>query len=138
MRSAPAVAFDYRPSRRALALFHGFAVAACAAPWFSALPVAVQMTVSCSAAVIAIVESKAFRKPEFRRVAHTASGWRLVDEAGTEHAVDLVSHRRAAGCLALLFRDNARRRFPVVLTCDNIDSDTRRALIVLLARADLS
>jgi toxin CptA len=138
MKSAPTIAFDYRPSRwiavAAIAVF----VVALAAPWLANLPLVVQVGVSLVVAVHGVVALRRFLAAPFGRVACRASGWTLVDGLQIEHAATLRSHMAIGAWIVLDFRLDRRRRFRAVIGPDNLDSDTRRRLILLLSRAEIA
>lgn len=136
MKSAPAIAFDYRPSRAVAAATLAIVVLAAFAPWASALPPAWRLVVSVAAAASGAFALRRMLRPAFRRVAWRPSGWVLVDRDGREHAALLESHARLGGLLALRYRHGPRARCRLVLAPDNLDADTRRRLVLLLARGD--
>lgn len=137
MKSAPAIAFDYRPSRALAAATLALVVLAALAPWASALPPAWRLAVSVAAAVSGALALRRALRPAVRRVAWRSSGWVLVDRDGREHAALLESHARLGSLLVLRYRHGPRARCRVVLAPDNLDADTRRRLVLLLARADV-
>jgi hypothetical protein len=137
MRSAPAIAFDYRPSAAIAALVGVVAAAAAVAPWFSALPFAAKIVVSLLALAYGIVAVRRFLCAPFRRIAYRVSGWTLVDTTGAELAAVLASHACYGTWVALDFRLAGRRRFRTLVGSGNVDAETRRRLIVLLARAEV-
>ena len=138
MRSAPAIAFDYRASPLlALAVGAGM-LAAIVAPWLSRLPAGACAAISLIGLVAGVASIARFERAAFRRIALRASGWTLVDAAGVEHTANLVAHARLGTWLVLDFRSANRRRFRAVLGPDNIDADTRRRLILLLSRAEVA
>jgi toxin CptA len=138
MRSAPSIAFDYRPSRWIASTAAAISFAAVAAPWFSGLPVSAQAVLSLAALVMGVFALRNFSQAKFRRVAFQASGWKLVDSAGIEHLAELASHLSFGTWLALDFRCAGRRRFHAVLGPDNFDTETRRRLILLLSRGEVA
>jgi toxin CptA len=138
MRSAPSIAFDYRPSRWIACATAAISVAACVAPWFGQLPVGVQGVVSLGALAIGIVALRNFLHARFRRIAFRASAWKLVRTDGGDVPAELASHVCLGAWLSLDFRCAGRRRFRVVLGPDNIDTETRRRLILLLSRAEVA
>lgn len=138
MKSAPTIAFDVRPSRWIGAAAGFVAALAAVAPWLSALP-----AVACAAVSLAVLAAAAralhqHTRPRFVRVAWRASGWSLIDRAGNERAALLVSQAHLGALLALGFREGPRNRFRIVLAPDNLDRQTRRRLILLLARAEVA
>jgi len=138
VKSAPTIAFDYRPSRWIGSAAGLAAVLAAAAPWLSSLPVIACAAVSLIALAAGAQALRQHARPRFVRVAWRASGWSLVDRAGNEHAALLVSHAHLGALLALGFRDGVRSYFRIVLAPDNLDAQTRRRLILLLARAEVA
>lgn len=138
MKSAPTIAFDYRPSRGITIVASIVLIAAVAAPWLSGLPSSAGIALSLAALVVGIAALKRFTHAAYRRIAYQASGWKLVDVDEAEHAVDLRAHTRLGSWLVLDFRNAGRRRFRAVLGPDNVDAETRRRLILLLARAEVA
>jgi hypothetical protein len=138
MRSAPAIAFDYRASQTlALAAAAGV-LAAIVAPWLSRLPASACAVVSLAALIAGVASLARFERAAFRRIALRASGWTLVDRAGAENTAELVAHVHLGAWLVLDFRGAGRGRFRAVVGPDNIDADTRRRLILLLSRAEVA
>jgi hypothetical protein len=137
MKSAPAIAFDYRPSAAIAALVTALVGAAALAPWVSALPLFAKIALSLPVLACGVVAIRRFVRARFRRIAYRASGWVLVDAAGAEHAALLASHARYGAWIALDFRLDGRDRFRALVGPDNADAETRRRLIVLLSRAEV-
>lgn len=137
MKSAPAIAFDFRPSRIVLAPAAAVVALATAAPWFTRFSAPVCAMLSLAACGFGAWALWRFLHPPFQRVAWRASGWTLVDAAGNEHAALLESHARLGTLLALGFRYGAHVRCRLVLAPDNAAADTRRRLILLLGRAEV-
>jgi len=137
MRSAPSIAFDYRPAATLVALAGAIVVLALAAPWLSALPGYGKAAVSLTAAAYGIVTLRRFVRARFVRIAYRATGWVLVAESGTEHAAFLASHARYGHWIALDFRPDGRRCFHALVGPGNADAETRRRLILLLSRAEV-
>ncbi|MBS0567472.1 MAG: hypothetical protein JSS59_08695 [Proteobacteria bacterium] len=137
MKSVPAIAFDYRPSRwllLALALIATFALAAIALcglnPW-------IKLALAASTLAYALHSSWRFRHPPFAHVMwHSAGHWRLRDAAGSEQIGEL-DHAVVLGALIVLtLRVDPKRVCSFVLLPDNVDEEIRRRLRVRLARAD--
>jgi len=137
MKSAPSIAFDYRPASAIVALTGALVAAAVSAPWLSATPIAAKAAVSIAALGYGVVALRRFVRAEFGRVAYRASGWVLVDRSGAEHAASLASHARYGNWIALAFRLDGRRGFRALIGPGNADAETRRRLIVLLSRAEV-
>lgn len=138
MKSAPTIAFDYRPPRAIAIVSSVVVIAAALAPWFSGLPWSARVALSLTALIVGVSALKRFTHAAFRRIAYQASGWKLVDIDQAEHAVDLTAHVRLGSWLVLDFRSARDRRFRAVLGPDNVDAETRRRLILLLARAEVA
>ena len=137
MKSAPSIAFDYRPARAIAALAGALVVAAAASAWPSALPAFAKVALSIAATGYGIAALHRFVRADFRRIAYRASGWVLVDGTGSEHAVALASHTRHGAWIALDFRLDGGRRFRALIGPGNADAETRRRLILLLSRAEV-
>ena len=138
MKSAPAIAFDYRPSRQLGAAGLALAAIAVLAPWFTGLPWWQRALVSIAALAFAAHSFSRFMRPPYQRIAWRASGWTLVEPTGAERAADLCRHARFGAWLVLLdFRHGPGAHFHAVIAPDNLDADTRRRLILLLRRADV-
>lgn len=138
MKSAPTIAFDYRPSRQLGVAGLALAAVAVLACWLAGLPWWLRLSASLAALAFAAHVFPRFLRPRFRRIAWRSSGWTLVDANGHEHTADLCRHMRfGAWLLALEFRHGPRSRFHAVIAPDNVDADTRRRLILLLKRADV-
>ncbi|MGH8172468.1 MAG: protein YgfX [Rhodanobacteraceae bacterium] len=138
MKSASAIAFDHRPSRLIALAAGAIVYAAVAAPWFSGLPVGVRVALSLVAGAVGIFLVRRFLKSPIRRIAYRASGWVLVDCGDREHAALLRSHACLGPWVSLDFERDRARRFRAMLGPDNLDTETRRRLVVLLARAEVA
>jgi toxin CptA len=138
VKSAPTIAFDYRPSRGIAIAATVVVMAAVMAPWFTGLHWSVALALSTAALIIGMAALKRFTHTAFRRIAYQASGWKLVDADEVEYAVDLMAHTRLGIWLVLDFRQARDHRFRAVLGPDNVDAETRRRLILLLARAEVA
>ena len=133
MKSAPAIAFDYAPSRLILAgvlLLSAFAALAVIA---SGLAIELRAFLAILALAYAGYAAKTFSTSPIIRIAHGEAGWLLVDRSGDEKAVELHHHVRRGSLLVLEFSAPAERVRRFVLTPDNIDAETRRGLLLVLA-----
>lgn len=112
--------------------------AALLAPRLSGWPFWTRAAVSLVAAGFGA--SALFRhwRPPFRRIAYEAAGWMLIGMDGQEHAVLLASHVHLGALLAMDFQHGSRAHFRAVFAPDNLDPDTRRRLILMLARAEVA
>lgn len=136
MKSAPTIAFDYRPSRIVAIVAVAIVLLALAASLLSGLPVALRMVLATLALLAGAASIARFLHPRLRRVTHGATGWQLVDDDAAQEAM-LVSHARIGSWLALSWRIAGGARRHAVLAPDNIDADTRRRVALLLLRADV-
>ncbi|MBN8727379.1 MAG: hypothetical protein J0H15_06700 [Xanthomonadales bacterium] len=138
MKSAPPIAFDYRPSRRIAAAALALAALALACATLNDLPAGLRLLLVPALLAAVAVGLWRFLHPPFRRVAWGGSGWLLIDRQGDAHAATLVGQRRLGNLLALDFRCPTRAPFRPLLASDNLDADTRRRLVLTLARADIA
>ncbi|HEU4664248.1 MAG TPA: protein YgfX [Dokdonella sp.] len=136
MRSAPSIAFDYRPSAVVAAAAVVLTVAAALSPWPSGAPPWLRLLLSLLALGGGAIGLRRFLRPPFRRIVRRASGWRLVDRDDREQAAVLHAHRQLGALLVLDWRCAPRAHFRVLLAPDNLDADTRRRLVLLLARGE--
>ena len=134
MRSAPAIAFDYRPSRRLALVSGAVALLAVVAVAASGLPDGLRVALVVAVPIHAAWVLRRFLAPPWVRVAHDAAGWRLVDRANEAVTTVLAGHVERGPLLVLEFRTPDRPRFHCVLTPDVLDADTRRRLRLVLAR----
>ncbi|MBX3700876.1 MAG: hypothetical protein KF903_07770 [Dokdonella sp.] len=132
MKSAPTIAFDYAPSRRLFAALALVTALATLAPWLSALGWPACVTLDMLVLGGAATAAGRLRRPRFRRIAHQAAGWVLLDRDGGERLAGLVDWRQLGDMVTLDWRVDRRRRFRIVLAPDNLDADTRRRLVLLL------
>jgi hypothetical protein len=136
MKSAPSIAFDYRPSRVITLASVAVAIVAVLAPWLSGSPLLARIALSLLAIAFAMRAIRAHARPAFRRIVRRASGWCLVDRDGREWPAILLSHRRLGALLMLEWRHGPRARFRALIAPDNLHADTRRRLVLLLARGE--
>lgn len=134
MKSAPTIAFEYRPSRRVLCVLVLVAVLAGTAPWLSALPWMACLAATLAICAVALQAGHGFMHPPIARIAHRGDGWVLIDAQGNEQGAQLRGHRHLGTLITLDWRCAGGARMRAVLAGDNLDADTRRRLIVLLRR----
>jgi hypothetical protein len=136
MKSAPAIALDYRPSRLLAMAMATMTAAAIAAALLSGLTLPWQLLL----ALLAVVSGGfiVFRHlhPRFVRIAHGAGGWILVDGEGREHPVGLRAHVERGGLLVLEFGAESMPRTRFILARDNCSADLRRRLLLVLAAGE--
>lgn len=134
MRSAPALAFEYRPSRPA-GIVAGLAVLlALLAPWLSALPAGAAALTSVLLAIPAVATLLRHFLPNWCTISHGEAGWALRDRDGQEVPAQLLGSVHAGPLLTLSLRPSGRRPFHALFAWGNIDPQVRRELILLLAR----
>lgn len=133
MKSAPTISFDYRPSR-AVAIVAAIVVAgALVAPLLSGLPLAVRVGLALLALVAGLASLARFLRPRLCTITHGAAGWQLL-AGDTLHGATLVSHARLGAFVAVSWQLEGGGRRHAVLAPDNVDADTRRRVVLLLAR----
>lgn len=137
MKSALAIAFDYRPSRLVAAAAALVCIVAALAPWLSGLSLPLRAGLSLAALALGGAAIRRFLRAPFRRIALRSSGWLLIDASGREQPARLASHARLGAFLVLDFRPASRGRFRALLAPDNSDADTRRRLVPMLARGEV-
>jgi len=137
MKSAPTIAFDYRPSRWITGAIALMMLAAAGAPWMSALPANAALLVTTLAFVLGVSAIRVFSRPPFVRIAFRDSGWSLVDRGGVEREAILDAHARLGPLVSLGLRYSPASHFRMVVGPDNLDAPTRRRLILLLSRAEI-
>lgn len=137
MKSVPAIAFDYRPSRwllLALAVITALALVAIALcgldPW-------IKLALAVLTLAYALYSSKRFLYPPFIHLMwHSSGHWRLRDIAEREQVGELRDAVVLGALIVLMLRVDPKRTCSFVLLLDNVDEETRRRLRVRLARAD--
>ena len=137
MKSAPAIAFDYVPSRwllAALIAVSGLALLAIALSGVSLWSKGVLALAGCVYAGRAVA---GLRKPRIHRCAWYESGqWRVRDGRGQELEASLRQASVRGGCIVLRLHSALGHSSTLILLPDNCDADTRRRLRVRLARSD--
>lgn len=132
MASAPAIGFEYRPSRLIRRLRWSVAGLAVLALMLSGVGLATQ-------AGLGLLLIAGLGLAHWQRVTpptavgwHPASGWTLRMADGSDAAVTLRSFRVLAGCIVLNLAGGGVRH-DLWLLPDNSDADTRRRLRMRLA-----
>ena len=133
MKSAPGIAFDYRPSRRIAAIAAVIALLALIAILKSGLGLSIMIILIVVLPIYALIALRRFLNPPFVRVARDATGWQLVSRDGDSTVTTLRSHVRLGPLLVLDFPVPGQRRFHCVLASDVIDDELRRRLLLVLA-----
>jgi toxin CptA len=136
MKSARAIAFEYRPSRRLAAIIASVAVAATFAIALSAFDLLAKLALVFAAlAYTGIVLRKFWNQLPLRVAWHDAGHWRVADTSG-DHAAELVRSAVRGGWIVLNLRCFDGARIALVLAPDNSDADTHRRLRVRLAHSN--
>jgi len=137
MKSAPAIAFDYVPSRGLLATVIAVSGLALLAIALSGVSLWLKGVLALAACVYAGRALIGLRKPLIRRCAWYESGhWRVHDASGQELEASLRQASVRGSCIVLRLHSALARSSTLVLLPDNCDADTRRRLRVRLARGD--
>ena len=137
MKSATAIAFDYRPSRWLLAAIMVIAALALASIAFSGAPAWAKIGLCILAGGWAGFAATRFLRLAIARAAWQPGGhWRVTDGDGNEYVAEL--HRAVArGAWIVLNLRHGDKRVTLILGPDNCDADTRRRLRVRLTGAEL-
>lgn len=137
MKSAPAIAFDYRISQLLMvavwvaAILAGFALAMSGMPWWCKLVVGM----AAATYLLLVVRREYWRMP--KRVVWQAAGhWTLLDRDEREQAASLRSVTLRGSWIFLSLDVEDRLPLRLVLAPDNCDADARRRLRVRLAQSD--
>jgi toxin CptA len=136
MTSAPAIGFEYRPSRLLAGLLGGVALLAALAVLFCGLAWWLKCLLL---GVIAVSVGSAWRSPagpQPSAVGWSADGgWSLRLNDGSDVPVQLRSSRVYGGSVLLRLAQQGRRPHALWLLPDNSDADIRRRLRMRLALA---
>lgn len=134
MKSAAAIAFDYRPSRLLAALCSGVLLLGLGAIWYSglahyprwALLLSLLAVLSCALSLLRLL------RPRFRQVGWDRDGnWLLLDAGRVQQPATLQGWT-TLGSAVLLRLQAGGRTVNLQLLPDNLDRDTRRRLRVRL------
>ncbi len=133
MRSAPAITFEYRPSRRLFAVTAMLAVIAPLAVVLSGLPASARLVLVVAFLAYAAATLRTMLRPSIHTVAwRSDGGWTIGLSADAEHEAELHDYHIVAGLIVLRLRW-PRHTGALVLLPDNLDSDTRRRLRMRLS-----
>jgi toxin CptA len=133
MTSAPAIAFEYRPSRLLRRALIGVATLAVASlllgawPWWCKLPAAAGVVLS-----LCIALRRWARTPVAAVGWSGEGGWRVLSAAGEDMPAELLSCRVIGGAAVLRLAWTGRR-VALILLPDNLDADMRRRLRMRLS-----
>ncbi len=134
MKSATAIAFDYRPSRLLAAAIIAVAALAVASVALSGMPLWLKLVAGTAACVYAGFVLRAFLRTGACRIAWLEAGhWRVQNAAG-ERTAELRGASVRGPWIVVRLCGNDRKTLAFVLAPDNSDADTRRRLRVRLIR----
>jgi len=135
MKSAAAIAFDYRPSRWVAVALVFVNVLALIAIAVSGIAWTVKLALACAACAYTAWSLPRFLGVRIRRAAwHQGGHWRIADSDGDEHVAELESGIVRGGWIVLRLHRSDGQYVVLLLGPDNSDADTRRRLRVQLAR----
>jgi len=136
MKSAPAIAFDYAPSRWLTAAIVAIALLALVGVGFAGIGTWLKLALGCGAVAYAVHALRRHLGSAMRRVAwHEAGHWRIARADGEERVAELRHAVVRGAWLVLTLRVGNGERVALILGPDNSDADVRRRLRVRLARA---
>jgi toxin CptA len=133
MTSAPAIGFEYRPSRwlrrlpEAAAALALVAVASCGLGGWLKAPLA------AAVALGAVRAWRAAGRSPVRAAGWGEGGWSLRLDSGEDVPARQASARVFGGAVLLRLAAPGRRPWTLLLAADNLDADTRRRLRMRLA-----
>lgn len=136
MRSAHAIAFDYRPSSLLALVIICMTASAVVATALSGL--VWQWCVALSLLAVALGGMVLYRhlRSGYHRIAHGAGGWTLIDGQGRDHPASLLASVQRGWLLVLEFGSESLPRTRFILATDNCDADLRRRLLLVLAAGE--
>ena len=136
MKSAPAIAFEYQPSRWLAGATVAIGVLALLAVAGSGFGVWTKLVLAVATAAYTWYKLRSFLRPAAQRVAwYEAGHWRAQSDDGEEHVAEL-RHAVVVGRLIVLSVRIGQRAVSLPLLPDNCSADLHRRLRVRLARAD--
>jgi toxin CptA len=135
MKSAPAIAFDFRPSRWLNVAVWMIVTLAVVAVAFCGIPFWAKGSVVVGIGIYAAIWRLRSSRTRIRRLSwYEAGHWRTVDVDGEERLADLQTGIVRGTWIALRLRDTDGRNLGFVLGPDNSSAELRRQLRVRLAR----
>ena len=136
MKSAPAIAFDYVPSRWLATGIVAVALLALVAVAFTGVAAWAKLALAGAAVAYAAHALRRHLGASTRRVAwHEAGHWRIAPADGEERVAELRHAVVRGSWLVLTLRSSNGERVALILGPDNSDADVRRRLRVRLSRA---
>jgi hypothetical protein len=136
MKSAPGIAFDYRPSRGIAFAIALVILLAMFSVLVSGLDTLWRAVLSILAIASGLYSLRQYLRTTIVRIARGDSGWILVDREGCETPVCLRDHIHRGFLLVLEFSSESMRHRRFVFTPDNLDTETRRRLLLVLASGE--
>ncbi len=130
MRSVPAIAFDYRPSRLLIAALASMLVLALISINVTGLDWTWKVGLSAIALGACVRSLHHWTHPRWTRIAFGEAGWVLADRAGNEAAAVLARYAKLGAMQVLTLRAESRA-FHAVILPDNLDGDARRRLALI-------
>jgi toxin CptA len=136
MKSAPAITFEYAPSRWLAAAIVAIALLALTAVAFAGLGAWMKLALGCAVVAYAARALQRHLGASTLRVAWQEAGhWRIAPADGEERVAELRHAVIRGAWLVLTLRAGNGERVALILGPDNSDADVRRRLRVRLARA---
>jgi toxin CptA len=136
MKSAPSIAFDYRPSRAIAVIIVALTILSIAGVSASGLVPIVKWVIAVMTLAYGGWILRRHLLPGFVRIVRGAGGWLLLDSEGAQSPVELVTHVRRGFLLVIEFRQPGAGLRHAILTPDNADPEIRRRLILVLAAGE--
>ncbi|RDS80548.1 hypothetical protein DWU98_14140 [Dyella monticola] len=133
MTSAPAIGFEYRPSRWVPRLFVLITAAAVAAVTLSGMPAIARAIVALAAIAACAHAVRRLRLPIYAVGWASQSGWTLRGLDGADEAATLTASRVMRQMVLLRLASGRYGRLTLWLLPDNSDADIRRRLRMRLA-----
>ena len=133
MTSAPAIGFEYRPSRRVARLFVVLTLLAALAVALSGMPLILRLLLALAAAAGCRHALRCLSLPISAVGWAHQSGWTLRGIDGGDDPATLLSSRSMLGMVLLRLASQRYGRLTLWLMHDNSDADIRRRLRMRLA-----
>jgi len=134
MRSAPAIGFEYQPSRWVPRILGVVVVLAAMATWFCGAPLAARITLVAVTLASGAWGAHRLRRPPIYAVGWSGqSGWTVRGLDGADDTAVLASFRVVRQVVLLRLMTHRYGTFTLWLAPDNSDADTRRRLRMRLA-----
>jgi toxin CptA len=128
MPSAPAIGFEYRPSRTLQLAFPVMGVLAALTVLHGGLAWWIETPLIAAQAVWLVIERRRFRHSSVHAAVYHGDGsWALRLSGGASVEATLASHRALGGLMVLQFSWEGGRA-ALLLLPDNLDGDMRRRL----------